>query len=46
MDYLRACAIKCNEKMTVYHKYERTRKIEILPFKPIFNHSFKGPDET
>jgi len=46
MDYLRACGVKCNEKMTVYDKNERTRKEEIIPFKPIFNNSFEGLEET
>jgi hypothetical protein len=32
--------------MTVYDKNERTREEEIMPFKPIFNNLFKGPEET
>jgi hypothetical protein len=46
MDYLRACDVKCNEKMTMYDKNERTRQEETMPFKPIFNNSFEGPEET
>ena len=46
MDYWRACGVKCNEKMTVYDKNEGTRKEEITPFKPIFNNSSEGPEET
>jgi len=32
--------------MIVYDKNGRTRKEEIMPFKPIFNNSFEGPEET
>jgi hypothetical protein len=46
MDYLKACAVKCNEKMTVYDKDETTRKEEIMPFMPIFNNSLKQLQDT
>jgi hypothetical protein len=46
MDYLKACAVKCYEKMTVCDKDKRTREEEIMPFKPIFSNSIKGLEET
>jgi hypothetical protein len=46
MDYLKARAVKYNEKMTVCDKDERTREEKTMPFKPTFNNSIKGLEET
>jgi hypothetical protein len=48
MDYLRACGVKCHEKMTVYDKNERKRKKLCLlgPYSIIHSKCQKKPKET
>lgn len=49
MDYLRACDVKCNEKMTMYDKMkgqDRKKLCLLSPYSIIHSKGRKKPKET